>query len=420
MLDIKFIRQNPDKVKEACKKKQVEVDIDQLLETDKKRREIIQALEDMRAQKNKVSKEIPNLKDEKEKNKLILEMRELDNNSDRLDENLKSLEEEFNRLILSIPNLPLDNVPVGKDEKDNVVLSSVGKKTEFKFEPKSYLEIAEKLDLIDIKRAAKVSGSRFGYLKNQGALLEFALINLAFDLLTKEGFKIVVPPTMIKPEMMKGMGYVERGGEEIYFLEKDDLYLVGTSEQSIGPMHMDEILEEKELPLRYAAFSTCFRREAGAYGKDTKGILRVHQFDKIEMFSFCHPDESLREHEFFLKIEEKLMQALKIPYQVLQICTGDLGDPAAAKYDIEAWIPLENRYRETHSTSNCTDFQARRLNIRFRDSKNKKLEFVYTLNGTAFAIGRTLIAIIENYQQKDGSVLVPQALQKYLNFKVIK
>ena len=420
MLDIKFIRQNPDKVKEACKKKQVEVDIDQLLETDKKRREIIQALEDMRAQKNKVSKEIPNLKDEKEKNKLILEMRELDNNSDRLDENLKSLEEEFNRLILSIPNLPLDNVPVGKDEKDNVVLSSVGKKTEFKFEPKSYLEIAEKLDLIDIKRAAKVSGSRFGYLKNQGALLEFALINLAFDLLTKEGFKIVVPPTMIKPEMMKGMGYVERGGEEIYFLEKDNLYLVGTSEQSIGPMHMDEILEEKELPLRYAAFSTCFRREAGAYGKDTKGILRVHQFDKIEMFSFCHPDESLREHEFFLKIEEKLMQALKIPYQVLQICTGDLGDPAAAKYDIEAWIPLENRYRETHSTSNCTDFQARRLNIRFRDSKNKKLEFVYTLNGTAFAIGRTLIAIIENYQQKDGSVLVPQALQKYLNFKVIK
>ena len=420
MLDIKFIRQNPDKVKEACKKKQVEVDIEQLLETDKKRREIIQALEDMRAQKNKVSKEIPNLKDEKEKNKLILEMRELDNNSDRLDENLKSLEEEFNKLILSIPNLPLDNVPVGKDEKDNVVLSSVGKKTEFKFEPKSYLEIAEKLDLIDIKRAAKVSGSRFGYLKNQGALLEFALINLAFDLLTKEGFKIVVPPTMIKPEMMKGMGYVERGGEEIYFLEKDNLYLVGTSEQSIGPMHMDEILEEKELPLRYAAFSTCFRREAGAYGKDTKGILRVHQFDKIEMFSFCHPDESLREHEFFLKIEEKLMQALKIPYQVLQICTGDLGDPAAAKYDIEAWIPLENRYRETHSTSNCTDFQARRLNIRFRDSKNKKLEFVYTLNGTAFAIGRTLIAIIENYQQKDGSVLVPQALQKYLNFKVIK
>ncbi|MCX6760643.1 MAG: serine--tRNA ligase [Candidatus Nealsonbacteria bacterium] len=420
MLDIKLIRQNPEKVKEGCLKKNAQVDIDQLLEVDKKRRETIQALEDMRAQKNRASKEIPNLKEEKEKNKLILEMRELDSNSDRLEENLKNLEEELNKLILSVPNLPLDDVPVGKDDRENVVLREVGKRTEFKFEPKSYLEIAEKLDLIDIKRAAKVSGSRFGYIKNQLALLEFALINLAFDLLTKEGFKIVVPPVMIKPQMMKNMGYVERGGEEIYFLEKDEMYLVGTSEQSIGPMHCDEVLDEKELPLRYAAFSTCFRREAGAYGKDTKGILRVHQFDKIEMFSFCHPEKSKEEHKFLLKTEEKLMQALEIPYHVLHICTGDLGDPAADKYDIEAWIPLENRYRETHSTSNCTDFQARRLNIKYRDSKTKNLEFVHTLNGTAFAIGRTLIAVIENYQQKDGSVLVPKALQKYLNFKKIQ
>jgi seryl-tRNA synthetase len=374
----------------------------------------------MRAQKNKASKEIPNLKDEKEKKKLILEMRELDSNSDRLDENLKNLEEEFSKLILSVPNLPLDNVPVGKDDSENVILREVGKRPEFKFDPKSYMEIAERLDLIDVKRAAKVSGSRFGYIKNQLALLEFALINLAFDLLTKEGFKIVVPPVMIKPQMMKNMGYVERGGDEIYFLEKDDMYLVGTSEQSIGPMHSDEVLDEKELPLRYAAFSTCFRREAGAYGKDTKGILRVHQFDKIEMFSFCHPEKSKEEHQLLLKTEEKLMQALEIPYHVLDICTGDLGDPAAAKYDIEAWIPLENRYRETHSTSNCTDYQARRLNIKYRDSRSKNLEFVHTLNGTAFAIGRTLIAVIENYQQKDGSVLVPKALQKYLNFKKIQ
>jgi len=419
MLDIKLIRQNPEKVKEGCRNKNAQVDIDRLLEVDGKRRETIQALDDMRAQKNKASKEIPNLKDDKEKNKLILEMRELDGNSDRLKENLKNLEEELEKLVLSVPNLPLDDVPIGKDEKENVLLREVGKRTEFKFEPKSYLEIAEKLDLIDVKRAAKVSGSRFGYIKNQLALLELALINLAFDLLVKQGFKIVIPPVMIKPQMMKNMGYVERGGEEIYYLEKDEMYLVGTSEQSVGPMHSDEVLGEKELPLRYAAFSTCFRREAGAYGKDTKGILRVHQFDKIEMFSFCHPEKSKEEHKFLLKTEEKLMQSLEIPYHVLEICTGDLGDPAAAKYDIEAWIPLENRYRETHSTSNCNDFQARRLNIKYRDSKTNNLEFVHTLNGTAFAIGRTLIAVIENYQQKDGSILVPKALQKYLSFKKI-
>lgn len=420
MIDIKYVRQNPDKVKEGCRTKNATVDIDRLLEVDKKRRETIQALDDMRAQKNKASKEIPNLKDEKEKKKLILEMRELDTNSDRLNESLKSLEEEFNKLILLVPNLPLEDVPVGKDDSENVLLREVGKRPEFDFEPKSYLEIAEKMDLIDVKRAAKVSGSRFGYIKNQLALMEFALVNLAFDILAKEGFKAVVPPVMIKPEMMRDMGYVERGGEEIYYLEKDDMYLVGTSEQSIGPMHAGEVLEEKDLPLRYAAFSTCFRREAGAYGKDTKGILRVHQFDKIEMFSFCHPEKSKEEHKLLLKTEEKLMQALEIPYHVLNICTGDLGDPAAAKYDIEAWIPLENRYRETHSTSNCTDFQARRLGIKYRDSKTKNLEFVHTLNGTAFAIGRTLIAIIENYQEKDGSISVPKALQKYLSFKKIK
>ena len=420
MLDIKFIRENPKLVKEGIKRKQVEVDIDQLLEVDKKRRETMTALEDMRAQKNKASKEISKLKNEKEKKKIILEMRELDSNSDRLDERLKELDNEFDSLMLLIPNLPLKDVPAGKDESDNVVLRQVGEKTKFNFKPQNYLELAEKLDLIDTKRAAKVSGTRFGYIKNQLALMEFALINMVFDLMVKKGFKIIVPPVMIKPEMMKGMGYVERGKEDIYFIEKDNLFLVATSEQSIGPMYADEVLDEKDLPLRYAAFSSCFRREAGAYGKDTKGILRVHQFDKIEMFSFCHPDKSREEHEFFLSIEEELMKLIKVPYQVLNICTGDLGDQAAVKYDIEAWLPTENRYRETHSTSNCTDFQARRLNVRFRNVKENKLEFVHTVNGTAFAIGRTLIAIIENYQQKDGSVLVPLALQKYLNFKAIK
>jgi len=421
MLDIKFIRQNPDAVKEGCRKKQVEVDVDKLLEVDKKRREVLQALEDMRAQKNKASKKISETKGGKEKQKIILQMRELDKNSDRLTENSKKLDEEFKKLMLQIPNLPFDDVPVGRDERDNVVLREVGEKLKFDlpagrqgFQPKDYLEIAENLDLIDVKRAAKTSGTRFGFLKREAALMEFAIINFVFENLLGEDFIPIVPPVMIKPEMMRGMGYVERGGEEIYFVEKDNLYLIGTAEQIIGPMHADETLEEKELPKRYAGFSSCFRREAGSYGKDTKGILRVHQFDKVEMFIFCQPEESKKEHQLLLSIEEKLMQALKLPYRVIQICTGDLGDPAAAKYDIEAWLPSENRYRETHSTSNCTDFQARRLNIRYRD-KSGKLNFVHTINGTAFAIGRILIAIIENYQQRDGSILIPPVLQPYLN-----
>jgi len=421
MLDIKFIRQNPDKVKEGCQKKQVKVDINLLLEVDKKRRELLQALEDMRAQKNKASKKISETKGGKEKQKIILQMRELDKNSDRLTENSKKLDEEFKKLMLQIPNLPFDDVPVGRDERDNVVLREVGEKLKFDlpagrqgFQPKDYLEIAENLDLIDVKRAAKTSGTRFGFLKREAALMEFAIINFVFENLLGEDFIPIVPPVMIKPDMMRGMGYVERGGEEIYFVEKDNLYLIGTAEQIIGPMHADETLEEKELPKRYAGFSACFRREAGSYGKDTKGILRVHQFDKVEMFIFCQPEESKKEHQLLLSIEEKLMQALKLPYRVIQICTGDLGDPAAAKYDIEAWMPSENRYRETHSTSNCTDFQARRLNIRYRD-KSGKLNFVHTINGTAFAIGRILIAIIENYQQRDGSILIPPVLQPYLN-----
>jgi len=421
MLDIKFIRQNPDKVKEGCQKKQVKVDINLLLEVDKKRRELLQALEDMRAQKNKASKKISETKGGKEKQKIILQMRELDKNSDRLTENSKKLDEEFKKLMLQIPNLPFDDVPLGRDERDNVVFREVGEKPKFDlpagrqgFQPKDYLEIAENLDLIDVKRAAKTSGTRFGFLKREAALMEFAIINFVFENLLGEDFIPIVPPVMIKPEMMRGMGYVERGGEEIYFVEKDNLYLIGTAEQIIGPMHADETLEEKELPKRYAGFSSCFRREAGSYGKDTKGILRVHQFDKVEMFIFCQPEESKKEHQLLLSIEEKLMQALKLPYRVIQICTGDLGDPAAAKYDIEAWMPSENRYRETHSTSNCTDFQARRLNIRYRD-KSGKLNFVHTINGTAFAIGRILIAIIENYQQRDGSILIPPVLQPYLN-----
>lgn len=416
MLAIKFIRSHPDIVKEGCAKKQVKVDIDKLLELDEKRRESLKEIESLRAKENRLSYLISKEVDFAKKDELIRKGQRIKEKIRNYETYLKIPTEEFEKLMRQIPNLPLDEVPVGKNEKENVVLREWGKKPKFKFKPKDYLEIAEKLDLIDIKRAAKVAGTRFGYLKGEAALLEIALINLAFDVLIKEKFVPVIPPVMLKPEMMEKMGYIDTPEDraERYFLEKEKFVLVGTSEQSIGPMHQDEIFEEKELPKRYVAFSTCFREEAGAYGKDTKGILRVHQFDKVEMFSFCHPERSREEHRFLLSMEEKLMQLLKIPYRVVQMCTGDLARPSASTFDIEAWMPGQNQYRETHSTSNCTDYQARRLNIRYRNSKSKKLEFVHTLNGTAYAIGRTLIAIIENYQQKDGGIEIPKVLKKYL------
>ncbi len=418
MLDIKLIRQNPQKVKEGVQKKHVKVDLERLLEIDKKRREYLQALEDMRAQKNKANEEIKRAKDKAEKDVVILKMRELDTNSDRLTEDFQKVDKEFQELMLQIPNLPDEAVPEGKDDTQNVVLREVGGKPKFNFPPQDYMALAKNFDLIDTERAGKVAGTRFGYLKKEAVLLEFALINFVFETLVKQKFVPVIPPVMLKEEMARGTGYFEAADrEEAYFIPGDKFYLVGTSEQSLLAMHAGEVLEGDDLPRRYVGFSTCFRREAGAYGKDTKGILRVHQFDKIEMVSFSKPEDSRKEHQLLLETEEKLMQALGIPYRVLQICTGDLGRPAANKYDIEAWLPSEGRYRETHSTSNCTDFQARRLNIRYRVKDG--LEFVHTLNGTAFAIGRTLIAIIENYQQKDGSIEVPKALQKYTGFKKI-
>jgi seryl-tRNA synthetase len=416
MLDIKFIRQNPEKVKEGAKRKGVDVNVDRILELDEKRRKLQVKIDGIRAQKNKASKEIAKLK---EKEELLEKMKKLDREGDLLEKEFKEIEMKLQEELVKIPNLPFPTVPVGKDERDNVVLRKVGEIPYFDFEPKDHLELGEALDIIDVKRAAKISGTRFGFLKREVVFLEFALINFALETLTKEGFVPVIPPVLIREKPFWGMGYLDRGREEVYFIEKDNLYLIGTAEQIIGPMHMGEILKEKELPKRYVGFSSCFRREAGSYGKDTRGIFRVHQFDKVEMFSFCKPENSQKEHLFFLEMEEKLMKALKIPYRVVHICTGDLGDPAAEKYDLEAWIPSQKKYRETHSTSNCTDYQARRLNIKYRE-KDGKVNFVHTINGTAFAIGRMIIAILENYQQKDGSVKVPEVLQKYLSFKEIK
>jgi len=402
MLDIQLIRDNPEQVKKAVKNKGFDPKpVDEVLAGDKKRRELLQKIEALRAERNQLTRT-----DLVKGKKIKVELK-------KLEPELKEVEVKLNEAMLQIPNPPAKDVKAGKDERDNEVIKKWGKIPKFDFPVKDHLELGEKLGTIDVVRAGKVSGSRFGYLRGDAVRLELALVNFAIETLSKKGFIPVIPPVLIKTEMMRAMGYLEHGGnEQMYIFDKDNQILVGTSEQSIGPMHAGEVLAAKDLPLRYAGFSTCFRREAGAYGKDTQGIIRVHQFDKVEMFSFCKPEESDKEHEFLLAIEEELLQALNLPYQVVKMCSGDLGAPAARKYDLEAWLPGQNKYRELTSTSTCTDFQARRLNIRY---KNKdKLAFVHTLNGTAFAIGRTLVAIMENYQQKDGTIKVPEVLQKYV------
>lgn len=408
MLDIKIIREQPEMIKEACRNRQVECDVDRILELDKQQRQLLQEVEQLRSQKNKLGKE-----DREQGQALKQQLKEKE-------PALQQTGEELEKLLLQLPNIPLDDVPVGKDEKDNRPLRTWGKIPSFGFTPKDHQELGEVLDIIDIKRAAKVSGARFTYLKSHAVILEFALVRMVMELVQKQGFIPIIPPVLVKEDAMKGMGYIDTPEDraERYFLNESGLFLVGTAEQAIGPMHRDEVFEEKDLPRRYVAFSSCFREEAGSYGKDTKGIMRLHQFDKVELFSITKPKDSKKEHEMLLSIEEKLWQQLQIPYQVLQLCTGDIARPSAATYDIEAWMPGQNRYREVSSASNTTDFQARRLNIRFRNKENK-MEYVHMLNATGCAIIRTLIAIIENYQQKDGSVKIPKALQKYAGISVI-
>jgi len=420
MLDIKFIRDNPQKVAQGAKNKGIIINIEEVLQCDQKKREKIKEIENLKAQHNKINKQVA----QSEKNiqtALLQEAKTIKAKIEQAQEQYKKIDEQLNALLAKIPNLPFDDVPVGKDDSENRVkeFGKIKEKPVFDFAVKEHWEIGKALDIIDTERAAKIAGSRFYFLKREGVLLELALINFAFEKLIKKGFIPVIPPVMIKPEMAWAMGYLQQtDDEEAYYLPKDNLYLTATSEQSLGAMHADEILEEKNLPLRYVGFSTCFRREAGSYGKDTKGILRVHQFDKIEMFIFCTPEQSKQEHEFILNTEKELMDELSLHYQVVDICTGDLGVPAAKKYDIEVWLPGQNRYRETHSTSNCTDFQARRLNVRYKDKKGK-LHFVHTLNGTAFSM-RPIIAILENYQRKDGSVQIPPILQKWTGIQEIK
>ena len=417
MLDIKFIRENPDAVLKGAAAKNVAVDIDKVLKLDLAKRELQSLAEKTRALQKELSAAVPKASPD-EKKKLLADSLKLKEEFLALDEHLKKLDAELAVELLKIPNLPASDVKIAKDESGNEIRVVSGEKPNFDFEPKDALTLGEALDIIDVDRASKVSGSRFGYLKGKAVFLEFALVRYALDTLAKEGFVPVVPPVMVGERAMRSMGYLDRSADEVYSFPEDNLYLVGTSEQSIGPMHMDEVFEAQDLPKRYVGFSTCFRREAGSYGKDTRGILRVHQFDKVEMVCFTLPEKSDDEHLLLLSMEQKLMKGLGLNYHVLNICSGDLGDPAARKYDIEAWIPSENKYRETHSTSTTTDWQARRLNVRYKRSAAGKTEhgYVHMLNGTAFAIGRTLVAILENYQQKDGSIKIPEVLIPYCGF----
>jgi len=410
MIDITCLRENKIEIKKACMAKSVDIDIEQIIKLDDKKKQILAQIQELRTERNKVVRL---------GKKAQAQGTKIKNELQKLEPKFKKTSQELNNLLLQIPNPPKPDVPIGKDESQNLVTKKWGRPPIFKFKAENYIQLGKKLDLIDTASAAKTTGSRFYYLKNEAVLLELALINLAFKFLVEKGFTPIIPPVLLRHFSMAGMGYLEHGEEnEVYYLPKDELYLIGTSEQSIGPYCQDQTIDAKKLPLRFVGFSTCFRREAGSYGKDTKGIMRVHQFDKVEMFSFTSPFQSDKEHELMLSLEEKLMQKLKIPYQVVKMCTGDLGLPAARKYDIEAYIPSQQKYRETHSTSTCTDFQARRLNIRYK--KGNTVDFAHTVNGTAFAIPRMLIAILENNQQENGSVLVPEVLVPFTGFEKIR
>lgn len=421
MLDIKFIRNNIEKVREAIKNKKVNLDLDKLLATDERRRHLLSESESLKAEQNKRSKgpqspvDLEELKALKEKIKLI-------------ESELKCVEEDYETLMMMVPNIPTEDTPVGKDESGNKVLRKWGKIKNFDFKPKEHWELGADLDLIDSERAAKVSGTRFAYLKRGLVLVEFALIQYGLSVLTDEkllkkiikkaGLDIkstpfipVVPPVLIKPDVMQKMARLEPK-EERYHIPSDDLYLIGSAEHTLGPMHMDETFKEEDLPVRYVGFSTAFRREAGSYGKDMKGILRVHQFDKLEMESFCLSENSIKEQDFFVAIQEYFFQELNIPYQVVAICTGDMGGPDARQIDIEAWMPGQNRYRETHTADLMTDYQARRLGIKVKRAGGT--EFVHMNDATALALSRTPVAIMENYQTKKGTIEIPKVLRKYM------
>ncbi len=416
MLDVRLIRAEPERVKAALARRGAGEQVDELLALDARRRELLPALEEAQAERNAISKQIGAAKgagEEAEAERLMARVGGLKETMESGRAELEQIEADLRKLQLSLPNLPDPDAPEGMTEEDAVVLREVGERPEFDFEPRDHLEIGTELGLIDMESAARLSGSRFAYLKGDLVLLELALVRFAIELVRGEGHEPVVPPVLVREEALEGTGFLPEAREQIYEIPKDDLFLSGTSEVALAGLHADQILESDALPLRYCGFSTCFRREAGAAGRDTRGIFRVHQFDKVEMFSFVEPGASGEEHERLLAIEERILTALEIPYRVVNVAVGDLGAPAAKKYDCEAWIPSQGRYRELTSCSNTTDFQARRLGARYRPQEGTSPVPVHTLNGTACAVGRTIIALIENRQERDGSFTLPKTLHGF-------
>ncbi len=433
MLDIKFIRDNQDIVKKAIKDKQLNMNLEHLLALDDQRRKYIIETEAIRSRRNEITEKLKKGKEES----LIFESKDLKEKLAKLETEMKEIEDAWQKEMLHVPNIPWTDVPVGESETENKIILTWGKPRNFTFEPKDHLVLGQELGIIDTEASAKVTGSRFTYLLGGAAALQFALIKFVTDSLTSpeivkkladsvepgynpKPFIPVVPPVMIRPEVyVKAARLSEEDKEERYYLQQDDLYLIGSAEHTLVSMHMDKTFEEKDLPLRYIGYSSSFRRESGSYGKDVKGILRLHQFDKLEMESFSTADDSYKEHLLFVAFEEYLLQSLNLPYQKLLKCTADIGLPNARGVDIETWMPGQNKYRETHTADMMTDFQARRLNIRVK--RKGVSELVHTNDATAAAIGRLLIAIIENYQEEDGSITVPEILKPYTNFtKIIK
>jgi len=414
MLDLKLIRSDPERVKTALARRGAGDRVDELLALDARRRELLPRIENAQAERKTLSKQIGEAKQRGESaEESISAVQGLKERIDSGKAELEKVEAELERIATTLPNLPDPEAPDGMTEEDAVLVREVGEKPSFDFEPRDHLEIGAELGLIEMEAAAALSGSRFAYLKGDLVLLELALVRFAIELVRAEGHEPVVPPVLVREEALYGTGFLPGDRDQIYEIPKDELFLVGTSEVSLAGLHAGQILDAGRLPLRYAGFSTCFRREAGAAGRDTRGIFRVHQFDKVEMFSFVEPPESTAEHERLLAIEERILTELEIPYRVVNVAAGDLGAPAAKKYDCEAWIPSQGRYRELTSCSNTTDYQARRLSCRYRPADGESPQVVHTLNGTAVAVGRTMIALIENRQDRDGGFTLPSILYSY-------
>jgi len=418
MLDATFVRENLDAVKEYCRNRNVNADVDRVATAYDRRRQLIHQQQTVQQRANEVSKLIPKEKEPAKKQELIAEGRTLREQAGALEKQVKEAEDELETLLKIIPNMTNPAAPVGTTAQDNKVIDSWGEPTKFDFPPKDHVALAEALELVDFEAGASVAGQKFYFLKNEAVLLEMALVQYAMERLIRAGYTPIITPDVARVEVLEGIGFIPRGPEtQIYSIADSDLCLIATAEITLGGMHRDQTFEAKDLPKRYVGLSHCFRTEAGAPGRDARGLYRVHQFTKVEMFAFCMAEQSEELHQQLLAIEKNIFQGLGLPFQVIDTCTGDLGGPAYRKFDLEAWMPGRGKggeYGEVTSTSNCTDYQARRLKIRYKAPGQKGTRFAHTLNGTAVAVSRALVAILENYQQADGSVMIPEVLRKWV------